>query len=975
MINRGLNKIESLSPMNSPKQNSQQRFDLQKACKLKVENINRNLNSSLSPRHEQSNTNIFNNSSNNSKMQSPLNKFYVGNQFQSHQPTKAQHQIINNQKQCYNIQEKLNLSLQQKTLLQTSVDKDKQQQLIDKYSISKNKSINDSKSNLDGESDSEEEEEVSIWQENELKTNGVDTDQFIDSRGQQLDFYQIYRLRSALYQPTYVSRLDTIQEVQILSQHFNKEISIQQLEQQQIYLDKYYDIQKKAKLISQQQKKQHSNQNAKDFTQKCQTERIYRPMSSKQEQNNITSTQLKQQINQQLFCKQINQIQKYKDEIQQNSSNLPERMNKESQNKQIQKEIEKKDKDINQSQQQLQQQYKSKRRQKISIDQEQIEKLMKNKVIPIKQINLLHADDENAKINESFDNISSKSKTKLSLKDNQNSKCQNRDVHQKTLKLKSEESKQDFTQTAKSDVSSENNFSQYLKLEKTSSLDENSKNVKDHYDDEGKDEEYSIWDEKDLQSNGICTNQFIDSRGNQLQFYQIYRLRSALYQNSYVSRFDTFKQVLNISTHFNRKLSLNQLKKQQNYLDSFFKIQQRDYIAVSENKLANDKLGEYNKKNDFPLKSSIASSSNEKIKDKNNKQFKNTCQKAAQIQEKNIWQKINEYHNRRQSLKLLLNKGNIIQKIILQDQQLFQNDLKKHDDNLNQPDSQNQNFKEQLVNEKEKFQPKVKNELQKKNLEQKICDYQTRRQSLKLLLNKSNVIQKIILQDQQLYQNDLKKHYHNLNQPDSQNQNFKEQLVNEKEKFQPKVKHESQKNNIEKKIYDYYTRRQSLKLLLNNSNTIQETQIFQNNLKKHDANLNQDSQKQALKGQFWEEEEKLQQEIIIDKEEMNVKQEINDYYNRRSSQKQLQNKMNTIQKIVIQEQKFFQNDLNTNDDDTLNQFISQKDILNDNKIDQKEIQQPVGKEEKNQFLNQEKKKNIIQSTISFISKLKQKLFI
>ncbi|KAL4470463.1 hypothetical protein ABPG74_012074 [Tetrahymena malaccensis] len=445
IINKGLNKNESLSPMNSAKYDSQQRLDIQKAYKLKVENINRNLNSILSPRHEQSNTKIFNNNQNSSKMQSPLNKFYLGNQFQSHQPT----QILNNQKECHNIQEKLSLSLQQKTLQQASVNKEKQQHLRDKYLISKNKSINNWKSNLDGESDSEE-EEISIWQENELKNNGVDTDQFIDCRGKQLDFYQIYRLRSALYQPTYVSRLDTIQEVQILSQHFNKEISIEQLQQQQIYLDKYYNIQKKTKLVNQQQKKQHCNQNVKDFTQKCQTERIYRPISCQQEQNNITSTQLKQQINQQLFSKQINLIQKYKNEIQYDSSNLSQKMHKESQNKLIQTQIDKKGKDINQSQQQLQQQYKSKRRQKISIDQEQIEKLMKSKIIPIKQINLLDGDDENTKLNESFDNISSKSNTKLSLKDNLNSKCQKRESHQKTLKLTSEEIKQDFTQTAKS---------------------------------------------------------------------------------------------------------------------------------------------------------------------------------------------------------------------------------------------------------------------------------------------------------------------------------------------------------------------------------------------------------------------------------------------------------------------------------------------------------------------------------------------
>ncbi|KAL4494462.1 hypothetical protein ABPG72_019872 [Tetrahymena utriculariae] len=448
MINRNSNNNQSLSPINSTKQNSQyQSFDFQSVSKLNVESINKNLNSSLSQRQEQFKANLFQCISNSSKIQSPQKKFYVNNQFYSHQSPKSQPEKFYNQKESQQIEFNFNLSKQPISFYQTSTSSKKQQQLKDKYLINKNKTQDESKI----ESDSDSEEEVSIWQENQLKTSGVDTDQFVDCRGEQLDFYQIYRLRSALYQPTYVSRLNTIQEVQTLCQHFSQEIPIQYLQQQQSYLDRYYEIQKKDKIKNQLQKKEHTNQNIKYFPQKCQTERIYRPMSS-QQQNNITSTKLNQQVNQQLIFNEINRIQKQKNEILQNQS---KRMHRESQNKHILKKIDKKVKDMDQSQQSLQQQHKSKRRQKISIDQQQIQKLMQNKAIPIKQINLLEADDENIKTDQSFDNVSLKSNNKLNLsKDKNNSiKCKSNDGILKATKLTSEKRKQDFTQTAKSVLS------------------------------------------------------------------------------------------------------------------------------------------------------------------------------------------------------------------------------------------------------------------------------------------------------------------------------------------------------------------------------------------------------------------------------------------------------------------------------------------------------------------------------------------
>ncbi|EAR95116.1 hypothetical protein TTHERM_00643420 (macronuclear) [Tetrahymena thermophila SB210] len=448
MINRSLCKNESVSPISSSKYTSyQKKFDFQNIQKFKVEN--KNLNSSISPRQEQSKTNQFLNNSSTSKIQSPQNKFNSSNQFQSYQSPKAQDTRLNDQKESQLIKQKSNQYKQnsfQLSFPHNNKNNNEQQILRDKYQVNKNKTH---EVNI-LESDSDLEEEVSIWQENQLQTNGVDTDQFVDCRGEKLDFYQIYRLRSALYQPTYVSRIDTITEVQNLCQHFNKDITIQQLQQQQIYLDQYYEIQKKKNSIKNQKMQQlQNNQNIKDFTQKCQTERIYRPMSS-QQQNYITSTKLKQQIN----YIEKNQIQKDKSEVLQNQS---ERIKKQ-QKKDIQKSIDKKVKGLNQSQKQLQQQQKSKRRQKISIDQEQAQMMMQNKMIPIKQISLLddnddEHDDETAKTDYSFYNTSSKSNSRLSQSKDNSIKCQQSNYNQKTIKISNQDRQQDFKETAKSVLS------------------------------------------------------------------------------------------------------------------------------------------------------------------------------------------------------------------------------------------------------------------------------------------------------------------------------------------------------------------------------------------------------------------------------------------------------------------------------------------------------------------------------------------
>ncbi|KAL4470469.1 hypothetical protein ABPG74_012080 [Tetrahymena malaccensis] len=140
---------------------------------------------------------------------------------------------------------------------------------------------------------SSDDEEYSIWDDAELLKSGVNTGTFIDSRGTQLDFYQIYRLRSALYQPQYISRIDTIKEVQTISSHYNNEIPITKLKQQQSYLDTYFSIQNKDNQQIQQQDKQQKKINFINQNKKCLTERISRTQSQYVERNQILSIQQK----------------------------------------------------------------------------------------------------------------------------------------------------------------------------------------------------------------------------------------------------------------------------------------------------------------------------------------------------------------------------------------------------------------------------------------------------------------------------------------------------------------------------------------------------------------------------------------------------------------------------------------------------------------------------------------------------------
>ncbi|KAL4512905.1 hypothetical protein ABPG72_017590 [Tetrahymena utriculariae] len=245
------------------------------AYKLSIENTVRDLNSSLLTQHQKHKENLIQNTQ---------------KVFQTKQSSDSKASFTNN---CSNLQKQPNSQITKQSLqneieqchITLSLSNQQNpyylQQTLQKEHYNQQNENNSTQS----ESDSDTEEEFSIWENNQLEEEGVDINQFVDQRGVKLQFYQLYRLRSALYQPTYVSRLDTVQEVLNLSNHFNKEISIKQLYQQQCYLDKFYDIQKKG----QERLKIFNKIGTNKITKNCQTDRINRSLSSQKQNNNNTN--------------------------------------------------------------------------------------------------------------------------------------------------------------------------------------------------------------------------------------------------------------------------------------------------------------------------------------------------------------------------------------------------------------------------------------------------------------------------------------------------------------------------------------------------------------------------------------------------------------------------------------------------------------------------------------------------------------
>ncbi|KAL4470465.1 hypothetical protein ABPG74_012076 [Tetrahymena malaccensis] len=204
----------------------------------------------------------------------------------------------NNQKFIKSNKDTLNQKIQKHSLqLQNGQSK---QQLLQQIIFNENQKNKINAADIQNYSDQEseydsDEEEFSIWEENDLQNIGINTDQFNDSRVK-LQFYQIYRLRSALYQQSYVSRLETIQEVQMISSHFNQKISVNELKQQQIYLDTYYSLQKKDQ---ERNSKKQSNNNILDQSLKKANVQIQKNINLCNEQNNQIKLAQSQKIQQQ----------------------------------------------------------------------------------------------------------------------------------------------------------------------------------------------------------------------------------------------------------------------------------------------------------------------------------------------------------------------------------------------------------------------------------------------------------------------------------------------------------------------------------------------------------------------------------------------------------------------------------------------------------------------------------------------------
>ncbi|KAL4482081.1 hypothetical protein ABPG73_000605 [Tetrahymena malaccensis] len=225
------------------------------------------------------------------------------------------------------------------------------------------------------DSEEEDEEEFSIWDEKNMKDSGVDTDLFIDARGKKLEFYQIYRLRSSFYQPQYVSRLDTIKAVQAISCHYNQEISINKMKQQQDYLDQYFDVQKKKNINA---------INSASKNQKCQTERTKRTQTQHSQQIKVIEIyqQKDQEISKLNMCQlpnQLSQQSQYSKKHQDYKKDSPLQRKFESVN-QKNKQI---NKIINYNQQ-------CESRQKICNYQKQYIDQIDSQKTPIKQISQLH---------------------------------------------------------------------------------------------------------------------------------------------------------------------------------------------------------------------------------------------------------------------------------------------------------------------------------------------------------------------------------------------------------------------------------------------------------------------------------------------------------------------------------------------------------------------------------------------------------
>ncbi|KAL4430302.1 hypothetical protein ABPG74_019461 [Tetrahymena malaccensis] len=130
--------------------------------------------------------------------------------------------------------------------------------------------------------------------------------------------------------------------------------------------------------------------------------------------------------------------------------------------------------------------------------------------------------------------------------------------------------------------------------------------------DDDQEEEYSIWDNQQLEDQGYDCQSFLNKEGKDLTFYQLYRLRQCqLFGN--ISQQITIDYVYVISNHYKHPIQRNELTKQQQYLDNNYISYYQTLAAFSQTKNSNkqsiqsDHLDNYKKQHQLNYKQNTQS--------------------------------------------------------------------------------------------------------------------------------------------------------------------------------------------------------------------------------------------------------------------------------------------------------------------------------------------------------------------------------
>ncbi|KAL4448751.1 hypothetical protein ABPG74_012840 [Tetrahymena malaccensis] len=118
-------------------------------------------------------------------------------------------------------------------------------------------------------------------------------------------------------------------------------------------------------------------------------------------------------------------------------------------------------------------------------------------------------------------------------------------------------------------------FMQNFQQEKDDNCHEISELNNESFSDDSDEEEHCIWDNSEAQEMGIDTKNFLNQDGDSFTFYQLYSIRSQLYQRNRVLRSTTIQEVSNISKFYEKPIKLTDMMNQQTYLDNTCKLFQQ----------------------------------------------------------------------------------------------------------------------------------------------------------------------------------------------------------------------------------------------------------------------------------------------------------------------------------------------------------------------------------------------------------------